>query len=213
MGVTVDEYTALEARVNHDGTVDVLVNGSPVPAGSGLTMAAVLELLTRYAAENGKLLMTTTHPNGRVTRDLVSETGEVTPFYPDARTRVSAVVPEAEHDPSHDELYQVLKKSGRRLGYADIAAREPVQAVAPSTTRVMLGEGAVPKFDVEADIEKALSAKKPPMSKAKMMILALVITIAVLGGLAVAGWMFFTGYDFRGPLPTSLGSLPHLPLL
>ncbi|MBT2555622.1 hypothetical protein [Arthrobacter sp. ISL-5] len=52
--------------------------------GSGLTMA-VLQLLTRYAGENGKLLMTATHPNGRVTRDLVSETGEVTPFYPDAR--------------------------------------------------------------------------------------------------------------------------------
>ncbi|ACL42386.1 hypothetical protein Achl_4435 (plasmid) [Pseudarthrobacter chlorophenolicus A6] len=207
-----DEYTALEARVNHDGTVDVLVNGSPVPAGCGLTMAAVLELLTRYAGENGKLLMTTTHPNGRVTRDLVSETGEVTPFYPDARTEPSAAS-ETAPDPSHDELYQALKNSGRRVGYADIASTEPVQAIAPSTTRVKLGEGAVPKFDVEADIEKALSAKKPPRSTAKTMVIAVVITLLVLGGLAVGGWLLLNGGDIRGPLPTSLGSVPPLPLL
>lgn len=209
-----DEYTPLEARVNHDGSVDVLVNGSPVPAGSRLTMDAVLQLLTRYAGEHGKLLMTTTHPNGSVTRDLISETGEVTPFYPEVRTAgPAAAEAAAAPDPSQDELYQVLKSNGRRVGLADIAAAPPVQAVAPSTTRVKMGEGAVPKFDVEADIEKALSAKKPPRSTKKTMIIALVVTLAVLGGLAVAGWLFFTGYDFRGPLPSSLGPVPRLPLL
>lgn len=212
MGVTVDEYTPLEARVNPDGTVDVVVDGAALPGGSGLAMAAVMELLTRYAAENGKLLMTTTHPNGSVTRDLVSETGEVTPFYPEA----SAMGPSGSAaDPSQEALLDALRQRGRRkVGYSEIVAAPPVAAVAPATTRVKMGEGAIPKYDVEADIEKALSSKKaPPMSKTKTMILAVVITVLVLGGLAVGGWMLLNGADFRGPLPTSLGSVPAVPLL
>lgn len=101
----------------------------------------------------------------------------------------------------------------RRVGLADIASAQPVQAVAPATTRVKMGEGSVPKFDIEADIEKALSAKKPPRSTKKTMIAALVVTLAVLDGLAVAGWLFFTGYDFRGPLPFSGTSAPGFRLL
>lgn len=208
MGVTVDEYIPLEARVNHNGTVDVLIDGAAIPGGSGLTMASVLQLLTRYAGENGKLLMTTTHPNGSVTRDLVSETGEVTPFYPEARTRgmdtVTAAARAAASDPSHEALYQVLKQRGRRrVGYSEIADAQSVTVTAPATTRVTMGEGDIPKYDVEADIIKALSSKKPPRSKAKTMVLALVITVLVLGGLAVAGWLFLTGGDIHGPLPLS----------
>lgn len=210
MGVTVDEYTPLEARVNHDGTVDVLIDGSAVPAGSGLTMEAVLHLLTRYAGENGKLLMTTTHPNGRVTRDLVSETGEVTPFYPEVKAEAAA---KAAADASHEDLYQVLKRSSRRVVLADIASVQPAQAVAPTTTRIKMGEGAVPTYDIESDIQKALSSKKPPRSTAKTMILAVIITVVVLGGLAVGGWLLLNGWDIRGPYPTSLGAVPEPHLL
>lgn len=202
MGATVDEYTALEARVNHNGSVDVLVDGSPVPAGTGLSMGAVLELLTRYASENGKLLMTTTHPNGSVTRDLVSETGEVTPFYPEAKPNPVNPTAGRSAGNSHEDLYRELRKNTRRVVLADIAA-EPVHPVAPATTRVKLGEGSIPTFDVEADIKKALSASNPPRSTAKTTLIAVIIAVAILGGLAAAGWMYFTGYDFRGPLPTS----------
>lgn len=202
-----DEYTALEARVNHNGSVDVLVDGSPVPAGTGLSMGEVLELLTRYASENGKLLMTTTHPNGSVTRDLVSETGEVTPFYPDAKPKPVNPTVERSAGHSQEDLYRELRKNTRRVALADIAA-EPVQPVAPATTRVKLGEGSIPTFDVEADIQKALSASNPPRSTAKTTLIAVIIAVAILGGLAAAGWMYFTGYDFRGPFPTS-GFLLH----
>ncbi|MET4144048.1 hypothetical protein [Arthrobacter sp. UYCo732] len=207
-----DEYTPLEARVNHNGTVDVLVDGSAVPAGSGLSMGEVVQLLTRYAGENGKLLMTTTHPNGRVTRDLVSETGEVTPFYPEAKPAAPAAAA-ATAEPSHEELYQALRNSTRRVGLADIASVPAAQSVAPTTTRVKMGEGAVPKVDVEADIQKALSAKKPPRSSAKTMILAVIVTVAILAGLAVAGWMLLNGVDIRRPFPMSQGSVLEVPLL
>jgi hypothetical protein len=43
--------------------------------------------------------------------------------------------------------------------------------------------------------------------------LAVVITVLVLGGMAVGGWMLLNGGDIRGPLPTSMGSLPSTPLL
>lgn len=190
MGVTVDEYIPLEARVNPNGTVDVLVEGAAVPGGSGLTMASVLQLLTRYAGENGKLLMTTTHPNGSVTRDLVSETGEVTPFYPETKPRAAAAA--AVADPSEDALLQVLKQSGRRrVGYSEIAAA-PAAAAAPVTTRVKMGEGAIPKYDVEADIMKAMASAKPPASTTKRVILAAVITLLVLAAIALAGMPLLT---------------------
>lgn len=198
-----DEYIPLEARVNHNGTVDVLIDGAAVPGGSGLTREAVLRLLTRYAAENGKLLMTTTHPNGSVARDLVSETGEVTPFYPEATTgrTVPLAARPVSADPSHEDLYQALQRSTRRkVGYADLAAADPVRSVAPATNRVKMGEGAIPKFNVEADIIKAMSDHKPPRSTAKTMILALVVTALVLGGLAVAGWQLLNGGDIFGPI-------------
>lgn len=210
-----DEYIPLNARVNHDGTVDVLVDGVDLPGGSGLSMAMVLQLLTRYAGENGKLLMTTTHPNGNVTRDLVSETGEITPFYPEATSRGDAA-PAAgalPADTSEEALLQALKQRGRRIGYTDIAAIEPAAAAAPATTRVRMGEGAIPKFDVEADIMKTMSSKNPPRSKTKTMIVALIITVAVLGGVAVAAWLLFTGGDIHGPLPVSGTSVPGMRLL
>lgn len=192
-----DEYTPLEARVNHDGTVDVLIDGTQLPGGSGLTMESLLQLLARFAAENGKLLMTTTHPNGNVTRDLVSETGEVEPFYPDARGRHKAGP--STSDPAHEQLLLTLKQRGRRVGYPDIVAAPAPAPQAPATTRVKLGEGAIQKFDVEKDVKKALAPKKPQRSSAKTMILALAITVLGLGALAVGGWMFLSGGDF-GPL-------------
>ncbi|MBG0738665.1 hypothetical protein IV500_04420 [Paeniglutamicibacter antarcticus] len=180
-----DEYIPLQARVNPDGSVDVLIDSAAVPGGSGLTMASLLQLLTRYARENGKLMMTTTHPNGSVTRDLVSEAGEITPFYPEAGPQsVKAAV---SADPSEEALLQVLKQSGqRRVGYSEIATAPPV-AAAPATTRVTMGEGAIPKFDVEADIQKAMSSKKPPASTKQRIIIALVITVLVLVAVALAG--------------------------
>ncbi|MBT2555623.1 hypothetical protein [Arthrobacter sp. ISL-5] len=71
-----------------------------------------------------------------------------------------------------------------------------------------MGEGAIPKFDVEADIQKAMTSKKPPRTTAKTMILAVVITVLVLGGPAVRGWMLLNGGDVRGPLPTARASVP-----
>lgn len=183
MGVTVDEYIPLEARVNPDGSVDVLIDGTAVPGGSGLTMASVLQLLTRYAGENGKLLMTTTHPNGSVTRDLVDETGAVTPFYPEVKPRA---VTAAAGDPSEEVLLQVLKQSGRRrVGYSEIVAA-PVAPSAPATTRVKMGEGAIPKFDVEADIQKTLT-KKPPASTRQRLIVTVILTVIVLAVVALIG--------------------------
>jgi hypothetical protein len=184
MGVTVDEYIPLEARVNPNGSVDVMIDGTAVPGGSGLPMASVLQLLTRYAGENGKLLMTTTHPNGSVTRDLVDETGEVTPFYPEVKPR--AVTAAAAGDPSEEALLQVLKQSGRRrVGYSEIAAA-PVAPAAPVTTRVKMGEGAIPKYDVEADIMKAMS-KKPPVNTKQRLIVAVILTVLALAVIALAG--------------------------
>jgi hypothetical protein len=184
MGVTVDEYIPLEARVNPDGSVDVLIDGTAVPGGSGLTMASVLQLLTRYAGENGKLLMTTTHPNGSVTRDLVDETGAVTPFYPEVKTRAETAA--AAGDPSEEALLQVLKQSGRRrVGYSEIVAA-PVAPSVPATTRVKMGEGAIPKFDVEADIQKTLTSKKPSNTR-KRLIVAVILTVLALAVVALAG--------------------------
>jgi hypothetical protein len=184
IGVPVDEYIPLEARVNPNGSVDVLIDGAAVPGGSGLSMASVLQLLTRYAGENGKLLMTTTHPNGSVTRDLVSETGEITPFYPDVKPRA---VTAAAGDPSEEALLQVLKQSGRRrVGFNEIVAA-PVAPAAPATTRVKMGEGAIPKYDVEADIQKTLSSKKPPASTKQRLIVAVILTVLVLAVVALAG--------------------------
>jgi hypothetical protein len=186
MGVTVDEYIPLEARVNPNGSVDVLIDGTVVPGGSGLTMASVLQLLSRYAGENGKLLMTTTHPNGSVTRDLVDETGEVTPFYPEVKPR--AVTAGVTADPSEDALLQVLKQSGRRrVGYSEIVSA-PVPPAAPATTRVKMGEGAIPKYDVEADIQKTLSSKKPPATtKQRLIVAAVILTLLALAIIALAG--------------------------
>lgn len=208
MGVTVDEYIPLEARVNPNGSVDVLIEGAAVPGGSGLTMASVLQLLTRYAGENGKLLMTTTHPNGSVTRDLVSETGEITPFYPEVKSR--AVTATAAADPTEEALLQVLKQRGRRrVGYAEIAAAPPVGATAPATTRVKMGEGAIPKFDVEADIQKTLSSKKPPASTTKRLIIAVIITVLVLAVIALAGMPMLAEFTIMiGALPDSGVSAP-----
>lgn len=215
MGVTVDEYIPLNARVNHNGTVDVLVDGVDVPGGSGLSMAMVLQLLTRYAGENGKLLMTTTHPNGNVTRDLVSETGEITPFYPEAMGRAGAASAACTlpTDSPEEALLQALKQRGRRIGYTDIAAIEPAAATPPATTRVKMGEGAIPTFDVEADIMKTLAPKSPPRSKLMLMIVAVIITLGVLGGVAVGAWLLFNGGDIHGPLPVSGTSVPGLRLL
>lgn len=185
IGVPVDEYIPLEARVNPNGSVDVLVDGETVPGGSGLAMPAVLQLLTRYAAENGKLLMTTTHPDGSVTRDLVSETGEVTPFYPEVTPSAKTVA--AASDPSEEALLQVLKQSSRRrVGYSEIAAA-PVAPAAPTRTRVKMGEGAIPKYDVEADIQKTLASKKHPPSTKKSLIIAVILTVLVLAVIALVG--------------------------
>jgi hypothetical protein len=212
MGVTVDEYIPLDARVNPDGTVDVLIDGEAVPGGSSLTMASVLQLLARYAGENGKLLMTTAHPNGSVTRDLVSETGEITPFYPDARGRSTADAWEAQHaaNPSEEVLLQVLQQSGRRrVGLSDLATAPPVEAVAPATTRVKMGEGAIPKFDVEADIQKAMSSRMPPRSTTKRLILAVIITVVVLAGIALAGMpLLAEAAKMIGAIPASGASVP-----
>lgn len=200
IGVPVDEYIPLEARVNPNGSVDVLVDGAAVPGGSGLAMASVLQLLTRYAGENGKLLMTTTHPNGSVTRDLVSEAGEITPFYPEVKSREVAAA--ASSDPSEEALLQVLKQSGRRrVGYSEIAAA-PVAAAAPATTRVKMGEGAIPKFDVEADIQKTLSSKKPPASTKQRLIIAVVLTVLALAIVALVGMPLLTAAAH------TLGALP-----
>ncbi|GAA4033973.1 hypothetical protein GCM10023063_17330 [Arthrobacter methylotrophus] len=186
MGVTVDEYIPLEARVNPNGSVDVLIDGIAVPGGSGLAMASVLQLLTRYAGENGKLLMTTTHPNGSVTRDLVDETGEITPFYPEVKPRAVTAFA-AAGDPSEEALLQALKQSGRRrVGYTEIVAA-PVTPAAPVTTRVKMGEGAIPKYDVEADIQKTLSSKKPPASTRQRLIVTVILTVIVLAVVALIG--------------------------
>lgn len=190
-GATVEEYIPLAARVNHDETMDVLIEGTVVPGGSGLSMKSVLELLARYAGENGKVLLTTTHPNGRVTRDLVAETGEVTPFYRE-QTASSEAEDEAT-DPAHEALLQALKQGGqRRVSLPDIESAPPAP-VASETRRVKLGEGAIPKFDVESDILKAMAAKKPVRSSAKTMVLAILVTLSLLVVVAIAGWFLLAG--------------------
>ena len=212
MGISVDEYIPLEAKVNPNGTVDVLIDGAAVPGGSGLTMASVVQLLTRYAGEHGKLLMTTMHPNGSVTRDLVSETGEITPFYPETRSQATEAAPAA--DPSEEALLQVLKQSGRRpVGYSEIAETPSVEPAAPATTRVIMGEGAIPKYDVEADIMKAMSSKKPPPSTTKRLAIAVIITVLVLAVVAIAGLPLLSEVTgMFGALPATGTPLPGPPL-
>jgi hypothetical protein len=181
-------YTALEAQLNHDGTVSLVVAGEPLPGCNALPMDSVLVMLVRYARENGTILLASTHPNGRVTHDLVTPEGEVTPYYPPQQ--IADHTPEAaeEADPAEAVVFDALRRHGRRRA-GEPAVEAPAQAE-PLKTRVQLGAGDIPRFNVEADIEKAMAAKNPPRSRTKAIVLAVLVTVIVLGAVAAAGWLF-----------------------
>lgn len=195
MVTAMDEYIPLDARVNYDGTIDVLVDGAALPGSTGLARDAVLDLLCRYAGDNGKVLMTTTHPNGRITRDVISENGDVTPFYvdvPENPVRVGDGVPEP--DRFDDALLHILHRAGsRRVTLPEASSLQAPETTAPAKARVKLGEGSIPKYDVEADIMKALAVKSAPPSRTRVLVTVIAVTVMSLAGLGAAGWFLLAG--------------------
>lgn len=184
MAAAVEELIPFEAAVRHDGRVDVLVDGAGVTGGSGLSTVQVLDLLTRYAAVHGPVLMTTTHPSGRVVRDLISPDGRIAPFYPEEHQGPeggAASMPPA----SSDQLLMALHGRARKVRVADLPAPAPA---APATTRVRLGSESIPQYNVEADVQKTIAARSPRISPAQRLILALTLTVAALVGVAAGGW-------------------------
>lgn len=191
-------YTALEARLNHDGTAALTVDGQELPGCGALAMDAVLDILVRYARQNGTLLLTSTHPNGRITHDLVSPEGEVTPYYPPQQTLAEHAAEAADADPAEAVVFDALRRHGRRRAGEPVPA--PAAPAGPLKTRVQLGAGDIPRFDVEADIAKAQAAKNPPRSRTKAIVIAVAVTLVVLAAVAAAGW-FFLSQGSAVPVP------------
>ena len=193
MTAATDVFIPIDARVGHNGLVDVMIDGAPVPGGSGLAMPAVLTLLTRYARVKGAVLMTTIHPDGGVTRDVITPEGDVAPFYPPAVAEPDAETAGPGAEANQDELLRALARHSDRKVLARDVAAAPVTAVAPATVRVHLGSGSIPEYNVESDVQKDLAARRPPMSPAKRLGISLAVTVLALGAVAAAGWAAISG--------------------
>lgn len=179
------EYTPFDARANHDGTMNIYADGVALPGGQGLTSEAVLRVLSRFARDNGTILLTTVQLNGKLTRDLVDGTGTAVPYYEPAAPEQQV---EAEADGGLDEeLLLAAMKTRGASGAADY--EEPVYTPALRKRRVALqldSAESIPDFDVEGDIRKAISARKAPAN-----VRTLVVSGVAVGAAAVVGIIFY----------------------
>jgi hypothetical protein len=65
------------AWLKPDGTVDITVGGSLLEGGQGVLLQDALKALKRYASQHGTLLMTTLHPDGQSSTDMVYGDGAI----------------------------------------------------------------------------------------------------------------------------------------
>jgi hypothetical protein len=68
------------AWLKPDGTVDITVGGSLLEGGQGVLLQDALKALKRYASQHGTLLMTTLHPDGQSSTDMVYGDGAIVQY-------------------------------------------------------------------------------------------------------------------------------------
>lgn len=188
-------YIPFDARLNLDGTVNIFADGNPLPGGQGLSTAATLRVLSRYARENGTVLMTTVQLNGRITRDLIDGSGGSVPYYVPAE----AAAVEDPTEPAAPEDDELLLASLKTRG----AGAEPAQEYVPQHIQVrkvrpLDAAEAIPDFDVEGDIRKAMATQRPAPN---MRVLVLVLVGMVVAAAAAAGFYLVSGSLLSAGLP------------
>lgn len=180
-----EEFAEFGARTNHDGTLNIYADGAALPGGQNLTEEALLRVLSRFAGEEGTVLLTTMQLNGTVTRDLIDETGTAIPYYEPAQK--SPGEPEHEEDPHRDDdlLLAAMKTRGTP---GSSTWEEPAAAAVPRHPRMKLelsSTALIPEYDVEGDIRKALSSSTAkPAGLRTMMITGCAVAAAAVAGVA-----------------------------
>lgn len=193
-------YIPFDARLNMDGTVNIFADGNPLPGGQGLSTGAVLRILSLYAKENGTVLMTTVQLNGRVTRDLIDGSGGSVPYYVPAEAEAEAATEEDTAVDNEDVLLAALKTRGAVPGAAPAGEYVP-QTPKARRVRPLDASEAIPDYDVEGDIRKAMATNRAPVN----MRLITIVLIGILAA-AVAAYIFnsisgsLSAADF--PLPS-----------
>lgn len=84
------------AWLKPDGTVDITVGGALLEGGQGVLMQDALRALKRYASRYGTLLMTTLHPDGRSTTDMVYGDGAIVEYTPNGVLHAPSGIPTVE---------------------------------------------------------------------------------------------------------------------
>lgn len=84
------------AWLKPDGTVDITVGGALLEGGQGVLMQDALTALKRYASRYGTLLMTTLHPDGRSTTDMVYGDGAIVQYTPNGVMHAPPGIPTVE---------------------------------------------------------------------------------------------------------------------
>ncbi|MGK3708816.1 hypothetical protein [Arthrobacter sp. IK3] len=190
--MTAAAYIPFDARLNIDGTVNIFADGIPLPGGQGLGTADAVRVLSRYARENGTVLMSTVQLNGTVTRDIIDGTGTAVPYYDPTLDAAEAADEEAGQLEGEEVLMAALKTRGAVPGAPPAAEYTPR---ARSTRRVQPLEAAeaIPDFDVEGDLRKALAARKNPVNVRAVILLVIGVIIAAAAAAAfyaVSGSLF-----------------------
>ncbi|MCC3299485.1 hypothetical protein [Arthrobacter caoxuetaonis] len=199
-------YIPFDARLNVDGTVNIFADGNPLPGGQGLSTEAVLRVLSRYARENGTVLMTTVQLNGRITRDLIDGSGSAVPYYVPAEKAIVEDLVEPAAPEDEELLLASLKTRGAG---AEPAPEYVPQRLQARRVRPLEAVEEIPDFDVEGDIRKAMASQKTP---ANMRVIVLVIIGVVVAAAAAAVFYAVSGSLLSVGLPLSEGLPSGVPV-